>query len=121
MRISVALLRVSTASIVSIASIASMVLFASSVAAQTPNPGQQVFVSRCAGCHGTNGNGGELGPDISTRVPARTDEELATLLHGGLPAAGMPAFASLADTDIRDLTRFLRTLRPLDGSGPART
>ena len=98
-----------------------MVLFASSVAAQTPNPGQQVFVSRCAGCHGTNGNGGELGPDISTRVPARTDEELATLLHQGLPAAGMPAFANLADTDIRDLTRFLRTLRPLDGSGPART
>src|ERR1700674_910095 len=110
MRISIALLRVS------------IVLFASSVAAaQTPDPGQQVYVTHCAGCHGTNGNGGELGPDISGRVPARTDEELATLLHQGVPAAGMPAFASLADTEARDLIKFLRTIRPRDGSGPART
>jgi alcohol dehydrogenase (cytochrome c) len=113
MRISVALLR---------AWIVSIALFASSVAAaQTPDPGQQVYVTHCAGCHGTNGNGGELGPDISIRVPARTDEELATLLHQGLPSAGMPTFASLADTEIRDLIRFLRTLRPRDGSGPERT
>jgi alcohol dehydrogenase (cytochrome c) len=101
---------------------ASIVFFASSVAAaQTPDPGQQVFVTHCAGCHGTNGNGGELGPDISMRVPARTDEELATLLRQGLPAAGMPAFASLTDTESRDLIRFLRTIRPRDGSAPART
>ena len=49
--------------------------FVSSLAAaQTPEAGRQAFVSRCAGCHGTTGNGGELGPDITSRVPARTDQ-----------------------------------------------
>jgi alcohol dehydrogenase (cytochrome c) len=90
-------------------------------AAQTPDPGQQIYASRCAGCHGTNGNGGELGPDISMRVPARTDEELTALLHQGLPTAGMPAFANLSGSEVRDLIRFVRTLKPRDGSGPLRT
>jgi len=97
-------------------------LLVTSVAtAQTPDPGQQIYASRCSGCHGTNGNGGELGPDISTRVPARTDEELTTLFHQGLPTAGMPAFANLSVADVRDLIRFVRTLKPRDGSGPVRT
>jgi alcohol dehydrogenase (cytochrome c) len=112
MRASIALLRLWIVSIVSIGSTA---------AAQTPDAGRQLYLGRCAGCHGTNGNGGELGPDISLRVPARTDEELATLLHQGLPAAGMPAFATLTDAESRDLIRFLRTVRPREGSGPART
>src|SRR5438067_1608434 len=115
MRSSVALLRASIAliaSIVSNASIVSIGSLAGSVAsAQTADPGQQLYVTHCAGCHGTNGNGGELGPDISARVPARTDEDLATLLHQGVPAAGMPAFASLAETDVRRLITFLRTIR----------
>ena len=92
---------------------------ASLATAQTPDPGRQTFVARCAGCHGTDGNGGELGPAISMRVPARTDEELTTLLKMGLPSAGMPAFANLTDTDVRDLIRFLRTLQPREGSRPA--
>ena len=54
----------------------SALLVSSVAAAQAPDPAQQIFVSNCAGCHGSNGNGGELGPDISMRVPARTDEEL---------------------------------------------
>ena len=29
--------------------------------AQSPDAGRQVFVGRCAGCHGRDGNGGELG------------------------------------------------------------
>ena len=37
--------------------------------AQTPDPGRTTWVSRCAGCHGTDGNGGELGPAIAARVP----------------------------------------------------
>ena len=35
--------------------------------------------------------------------------------------AGMPAFPGLTDTEMRDLIRFLRTLRPREGSGPVRT
>src|SRR5438067_9881390 len=82
--------------------------------------GRQVFAARCAGCHGSDGNGGELGPGIATRVPTRTDQELTTLFRQGLPASGMPAFANLSDTDAATLIQFLRTLKPRAGSAPAR-
>jgi len=85
-----------------------------------PSAGQQVFAARCAGCHGSDGNGGELGPGIATRVPTRTDEELTTLFRQGLPASGMPAFASLPAGDSTSLIRYLRTLKPRAGSAPAR-
>src|SRR5438067_8104466 len=83
--------------------------------------GRQVFAARCAGCHGSDGNGGELGPGIATRVPTRTDEELATLLKQGLPVAGMPAFANLSASDASALIQFLRTLKPRAGTAPERT
>ena len=99
-----------------------LALVASSAeAAQTPDPGRVVYASRCAGCHGTSGDGGELGPSITMRVPARTDDDLKTLFREGLPMAGMPAFPALTDAEVRDLIRFLRTLRPREGSGPVRT
>src|SRR5262245_35598847 len=88
--------------------------------AQTSEAGRQSFVSRCAGCHGSDGNGGELGPGITTRVPARTDDDLKTLLRQGLPTAGMPAFPSLSDTETADLIRYVRTLRPRSGTNPVR-
>ncbi len=96
-------------------------IFATSAAAQTPDPGRTVFATRCAGCHGSNGGGGELGPSIVSRVPARTDEELTTVIRQGLPTAGMPASPGLSDTEVRDVIGFMRTLRPQEGSGPVRT
>src|ERR1700722_3752132 len=94
----------------------------SATAAQTPaDTGRQAFVGRCASCHGSDGNGGELGPGIATRVPSRTDQELTTLLRQGLPSAGMPAFSSLSSTETADLIRYLRTLKARNGSGPVRT
>jgi alcohol dehydrogenase (cytochrome c) len=89
--------------------------------AQSADAGQSVFVNRCAGCHGTDGNGGELGPAITERVPSRTDEDLASLFKQGLSAAGMPAFPNLTTDETGDLIRYLRTLRPRRGSGPVRT
>jgi len=38
-----------------------------------------------------DGQGGEMGPAITTRIPLRTDQELMTLVRDGLPAKGMPA------------------------------
>ncbi len=38
------------------------VLAALPAAAQGVDPGEQAYVSRCARCHGTDGNGGESGP-----------------------------------------------------------
>jgi alcohol dehydrogenase (cytochrome c) len=88
--------------------------------AQTPDPGRQTYASRCAGCHGTNAGGGELGPAIVTRVPARTDEEIATVVRQGLPTAGMPAFPSITTSEMTELIGFLRTLKPRDGAVPTR-
>src|SRR5688572_8009200 len=93
-------------------------LLASTASAQSNDPGRVAYASRCAGCHGSTGGGGELGPSIVTRIPARTDEELTTVIRQGLPTAGMPASPGIADTELRDLLRFLRTLRPRQGSAP---
>ena len=96
----------------------SVVALANAAIAQ--DAGRQVFAQRCAGCHGSDGNGGELGPGIATRVPTRTDAELTTLFRQGLPASGMPSFANLPDSDSAALIQFLRTLKPRAGSAPER-
>ena len=88
--------------------------------AQGVDPGRQTFVTRCASCHGTDGNGGELGPSIAARVAARTDQELAAVIHDGSPASGMPAFPAIAGPEQAELTRFLRTLKPRDSFAPTR-
>ncbi len=81
--------------------------------------GRQTFLSRCAPCHGTTGNGGEFAPGIATRIPLRSDDDLERILHAGLPASGMPAFADIAGSDRSNLIAFLRTLKPSGGSGLA--
>jgi alcohol dehydrogenase (cytochrome c) len=96
------------------------VLVAASAAAQTPEPGRQVFASRCATCHGTAGTGGELGPSIVSRVPLRSDQELEAVIREGVTGAGMPAFPNLSKAEVSDLVTFLRTLRPVS-AGPRRT
>jgi len=59
--------------------------------------GRQVFESRCAGCHGIDGRGGERAPDIATsaKTQRRSDSALAQIINNGIPAAGMPASARL--------------------------
>jgi alcohol dehydrogenase (cytochrome c) len=101
--------------------IVSLVMFVAllTAAAQGPGPagpgGQATFVSRCASCHGTDGNGGELGPAIANRVLMRSDQDLTTVIHEGIPAAGMPSFATLTPSESSDLVRYLRTLQPRNG------
>ncbi|HEY5906624.1 MAG TPA: PQQ-dependent dehydrogenase, methanol/ethanol family [Vicinamibacteria bacterium] len=88
-------------------------------AASAADEGQRTFESRCSRCHGGDGNGGELGPEILSRLPSRTDDELVRLVREGLPTAGMPGFA-LADGELRALVAFLRTLRSPWDEPPAR-
>src|SRR5258705_5287594 len=97
-----------------------VLLTAAAATAQAQDAGRQVFVARCAGCHGTDGNGGELGPNIATRVPTRIDQELTTVVRQGLIASGMPAFANMSDGETTALIQFLRTLKPRAGSAPER-
>ena len=100
--------------------LSSLLVSASIASAQPAETGRQIFVSRCAGCHGTDGNGGELGPAITTRVPARTDDDLASVLANGLTSSGMPAFPNLGTEETTEVIRYLRTLRPRSGSAPVR-
>lgn len=83
-------------------------LFVGTVLAQN---GRQEYVTRCAACHGTDGNGGERGPGIVPRLLARNDEQLATLIRNGLPGAGMPGYR-LDPQPMAQLIEFLRGLRP---------
>jgi alcohol dehydrogenase (cytochrome c) len=89
-------------------------------AAQNVEGGRAAFVARCASCHGTDGNGGELGPAIASRAVLRTDDELRTVLRTGFPAAGMPPFSTLSAAEISDLVAFVRTLRPRANTVPLR-
>ena len=78
--------------------------------AQAPDAGRKSFENRCSGCHGADGNGGELGPPIARRVAARSDAEIIRVVTGGIPSRGMPA-NQLDEPEMKDLLRFLRTLR----------
>lgn len=82
-----------------------------SVLAQSRAPGKQIFESRCAVCHGGDGNGGEFAPGIVTRIANRTDSDVRTVIIDGLPNRGMPP-VKLNETELGDLLVYLRTLRP---------
>ena len=94
-------------------------LSASTAFAQAPDGGRRQYETICASCHGGDGNGGERGPAIVSRLAARRDDELAAFIRDGVPAAGMPGFP-LPEPDMRTLLAFLRTLRPREGAAPPR-
>ena len=82
--------------------------------------GQQAFESRCSGCHGLDGRGGERGPDIATSVKTqrRSDEEIFQIVDRGLPGAGMPSFGSMGSYKIRSAISYLRLLQNRELTAP---
>jgi mono/diheme cytochrome c family protein len=80
--------------------------------------GKRLFASRCASCHGPNGEGREATARTfkvemrhlaSKEVQDRTDAELRKLLaEGGIKAKPV---RNLRDGDITNLIAFLRTLK----------
>jgi alcohol dehydrogenase (cytochrome c) len=88
--------------------------------AQETDAGRQSYVTRCARCHGTDGNGGETGPAITARVPLRATDELVALIRDGLPTAGMPATPGVDAGEAAALIAYLRTLTPRGGAPPER-
>ena len=76
----------------------------STAGAQTTEAGRKVFESRCARCHGGDGNGGEMGPPILERLPARDAAQLTTLIHEGIPLKGMPP-SDLSDAGVNGSRR----------------
>ena len=74
--------------------------------------GRQAFESRCTGCHGLDGRGGERAPDIalSAKTQQRSDDELFRIITRGLPGTGMPSFASLG-SNTKNVVAYLRQLQ----------
>jgi cytochrome c oxidase cbb3-type subunit 3 len=88
---------------------------------QGPNPaiaeGRQAFESRCAACHGLDGRGSERAPDVATRVGVLrlSNADLFKIIQRGMPAAGMPSFATLDSSRINALVSYLRLLQGKTG------
>jgi len=74
--------------------------------------GKQVFESRCAGCHGLDGRGGERAPDIAfnTKTQQRSDDELSQIVRRGFPGTGMPPFAA-PESNVKNVVAYLRQLQ----------
>ena len=61
--------------------------------AQDAKVGKTEYLELCSACHGDDAKRGELGPGILKRIVAHSDQELISIIHGGIGGRGMPAFA----------------------------
>src|SRR5207237_2852992 len=77
--------------------------------------GRQAFESRCARCHGADGNGGDIGPPIGLRLYAYNDRELGSLIRNGLPARGMHT-SRVPSPEMAKSLNFLRSIQHLDST-----
>jgi alcohol dehydrogenase (cytochrome c) len=87
-------------------------LFASVAEAQqsTETPGAHSFNTRCAVCHGGDGNGNERAPSILNYVSTSPDEQIAALIRKGVRA--MPPH-QIDDSEMKDLLAFVHSLVPV--------
>jgi len=72
------------------------------------------FDTRCAVCHGGDGNGSERAPSLLDFIASRPDAQIAALIRKGVGA--MPAH-EIADPEMYSLLAYLHTLQPIAGAG----
>ncbi len=72
--------------------------------------GRKRFQVRCAGCHGSDGTGGERAPAIGhgDRSKLQSERDIRELIRNGVPEAGMPAFP-LPAGELDLLVAFVRS------------
>ncbi len=91
--------------------------------------GERVYDTYCIGCHGEDGMGaGEAAEFLSPQPrnfvdgdykyfhfneagPLPSDQSLEITIRNGLPGSSMPAFALLADQEIKDVTTYIKNFR----------
>src|SRR5438046_9919102 len=84
--------------------------------------GQQVFKSNCSFCHGSDGRGGETGPNLVRAQVVLADQQgelITPIVQNGLPAQGMPKLA-LSAADIAAIAAWLHS-QPLSDRGAPST
>src|SRR5213083_1530997 len=73
--------------------------------------GQQLFRSNCSFCHGSDGRGGETGPNLVRDQVVLADQHgelIAPVVQNGIPGRGMPKL-TLSATDIADIAAWLHS------------
>jgi len=74
----------------------------------------------CEHCHGANGRGGDLGPDLSTVGKRLSKQKIEHQIHDG--GAAMPAFGDVLQPDeVKDLVDFLHAKRKAPKNRPLTT
>ena len=75
--------------------------------------GSMLFASNCGSCHGSDGRGGEHGPDIATDsdVQRLADSDLIAIAKNGVAGTGMPAFGWLGHEKLTSIVQYLRILQ----------
>jgi predicted CXXCH cytochrome family protein len=82
--------------------------------------GRDLFLSRCATCHGVDGRGTTpIGANVNPRVPDLhssatqnlTDGEIHYIIENGVALTGMPALKSNSQNDAWALVSYVRSLR----------
>jgi mono/diheme cytochrome c family protein len=78
---------------------------------ENKKPGAKLFHEKgCEHCHGVDGRGGDLGPDLSTVGKRLKKERIERQIREG--GAAMPAFGDVLQPDeIKDLVDFLHAKR----------
>jgi len=74
---------------------------------------RQIFATTCAACHGLDGMGGERAPNIITnpQVQRLSASEMFSVISGGVPGTGMPAFQRLGKPAITSLVVYVKSLQ----------
>lgn len=73
--------------------------------------GKAIFTSRCANCHGPEGEG-DRGPDLTRNVYRHGNSDRAIFMNilSGIPGTGMPS-VRLSDKEMWQIVAYVRTLR----------
>jgi mono/diheme cytochrome c family protein len=89
--------------------LAGLVLAAGLAVAQD---GQKLFAEHCAGCHGSEAEGKDMGPRLAgtRRMRGMSEQQARNVIAQGRVSSGMPAFGHLPAADVAALAKFVRSL-----------
>lgn len=79
-----------------------------------PKTGARLFASTCAMCHGSNGSGGDIAPQINdpARLASLPDEWYRGVINNGRPAKGMPTWGTvLSPNQVEELVALIAAWR----------